>query len=124
MVQDSRPVAARTGWFQDRQARSPVPHRACRASRRSTQKVRVFCPPWPWIETRSRAARYTLLSHLYLIYDEEDRLSIVKEAMRQLDMDERQTTPASVVHRISSAKNHMLSVEEAERLAREAAAEK
>src|SRR5262249_39893630 len=38
--------------------------------------------------------------------------------MRELDMDERETTPASVVHRISHAKNHMLSVEEAERLAR------
>jgi DNA helicase-2/ATP-dependent DNA helicase PcrA len=53
-----------------------------------------------------------------VIYDEEDRLTIVKEAMRQLDMDERQTTPASVVHRISHAKNHMLTVEETERLAR------
>ena len=33
-------------------------------------------------------------------------------------MDERQTTPASIVHRISHAKNQMLSVEETERLAR------
>src|SRR5215470_17400028 len=38
--------------------------------------------------------------------------------LRERDMDERETTPASVVHRISHAKNHMLSVEEAERLAR------
>jgi DNA helicase II / ATP-dependent DNA helicase PcrA len=63
-------------------------------------------------------ARLVGLEPSFVIYDEEDRLSIVKEAMRQLDMDERQTTPASVVHRISHAKNHMLSVEEAERLAR------
>jgi DNA helicase-2/ATP-dependent DNA helicase PcrA len=63
-------------------------------------------------------ARFVGLPPSFVIYDEEDRLSIVKEAMRQLDMDERQTTPASVVHRISHAKNHMLSVEEAERLAR------
>ena len=63
-------------------------------------------------------ARFVGLQPSFVIYDEEDRLSIVKEAMRQLDMDERQTTPASVVHRISHAKNHMLSVEEAERLAR------
>src|SRR5215475_78310 len=63
-------------------------------------------------------ARLVGLSPSFVIYDEDDRLSIVKEAMRQLDMDERQTTPASVVHRISHAKNHMLSVEEAERLAR------
>ena len=54
----------------------------------------------------------------FVIYDEEDRLTLVKEAMRELDMDERQTTPASIVHRISHAKNQMLSVEEAERLAR------
>ncbi len=63
-------------------------------------------------------ARLVGLSPRFVIYDEEDRLSLVKEAMRELDMDERQTTPASVVHRISHAKNHMLSVEEAERLAR------
>src|SRR5215470_7377784 len=63
-------------------------------------------------------ARLVGLSPRFVIYDEDDRLSLVKEAMRELDMDERQTTPASVVHRISHAKNHMLSVEEAERLAR------
>jgi DNA helicase II / ATP-dependent DNA helicase PcrA len=62
--------------------------------------------------------RFVGLPPSFVIYDEEDRLSIVKDAMRQLDMDERQITPASVVHRISHAKNHMLSVEEAERLAR------
>src|SRR6266496_2919723 len=63
-------------------------------------------------------AKLVGLSPSFVIYDEEDRLTLVKEAMRQLDMDERQMTPASVVHRISHAKNHMLSVEEAERLAR------
>src|SRR6266581_187760 len=63
-------------------------------------------------------AKLVGLSPSFVIYDEEDRLALVKEAMRQLDMDERQMTPASVVHRISHAKNHMLSVEEAERLAR------
>jgi DNA helicase-2/ATP-dependent DNA helicase PcrA len=63
-------------------------------------------------------AKLVGLSPSFLIYDEDDRLTLVKEAMRECDMDERQTTPASVVHRISHAKNHMLSVEEAERLAR------
>jgi DNA helicase II / ATP-dependent DNA helicase PcrA len=63
-------------------------------------------------------ARLVGLSPSFVIYDEEDRLTLVKDAMRLLDMDERQTTPASIVHRISHAKNHMLSVEEAERLAR------
>ena len=63
-------------------------------------------------------ARLVGLSPSFVIYDEDDRLTLVKDAMRRLDLDERQTTPASIVHRISHAKNHMLSVEEAERLAR------
>jgi DNA helicase-2/ATP-dependent DNA helicase PcrA len=54
----------------------------------------------------------------FVIYDEDDRLTLVREAMRELDLDEREFTPASAVHRISHAKNHMISVEEAERLAR------
>ncbi|HEU5190165.1 MAG TPA: UvrD-helicase domain-containing protein [Methylomirabilota bacterium] len=58
------------------------------------------------------------LPHAFVIYDEDDRLTLVREAMRELDMDERELTPASAVHRISHAKNHMISVEEAERLAR------
>src|SRR5262249_6713972 len=39
-------------------------------------------------------------------------------AMREQDWDERAQTPASVVHRISHAKNQMLTVEEVETLAR------
>src|SRR5215813_6351669 len=66
---------------------------------------------------RARAALVGL-KPAFVIYDEEDRSTLVKEAMRELDMDERQTTPASVVHRISHCKNHMLEVEEVERLAR------
>jgi DNA helicase II / ATP-dependent DNA helicase PcrA len=66
---------------------------------------------------RARAALVGL-KPAFVIYDEEDRLILVKEAMRELDIDERQTTPASVVHRISHCKNHMLGVEEVERLAR------
>jgi DNA helicase-2/ATP-dependent DNA helicase PcrA len=54
----------------------------------------------------------------FVIYDEDDRLTLVREAMRELDMDERELTPTSAVHRISHAKNQMMSVEEAERLAR------
>ncbi len=63
-------------------------------------------------------ARLVGLTPSFVIYDEDDRLSLIKEAMRELDMDERQTTPASVVHRISHCKNHMLTVEEVERVAR------
>ena len=44
-----------------------------------------------------------------MIYDEDDRQTLVKEAMRELDFDERALTPGAVVHRISHAKNQMLS---------------
>ncbi len=54
----------------------------------------------------------------FVIYDEDDRLTVVRDCMRELDMDERATTPASLVHRLSHAKNQMISVEEAEQLAR------
>ena len=54
----------------------------------------------------------------FVIYDEDDRQALVKEAMRELDFDERALTPAAVVHRISHAKNQMLSVEDVEQLAR------
>jgi DNA helicase-2/ATP-dependent DNA helicase PcrA len=54
----------------------------------------------------------------FVIYDEDDRLTVVRDCMRELEMDERATTPASLVHRLSHAKNQMIPVEEAEQLAR------
>jgi len=54
----------------------------------------------------------------FVIYDEDDRLAVVRDCMRELGMDERATTPASLVHRLSHAKNQMIPVEEAEQLAR------
>ena len=53
-----------------------------------------------------------------MIYDEDDRQSLVKEALRELDFDERTLTPSTVVHRISHCKNQMLSPADVERLAR------
>jgi DNA helicase-2/ATP-dependent DNA helicase PcrA len=66
---------------------------------------------------REHAARAGLAPH-FVICDEDDRLAIVKEAMRELRFDERELTPSAAVHRISHAKNQMLEVEEVERLAR------
>src|SRR5688572_15395777 len=66
---------------------------------------------------REHASRIGLPA-AFVIYDEDDRLTIAREAMRELNVDERELTPASAVHRISHAKNQMISVEEAERLAR------
>src|SRR5215470_2511682 len=56
---------------------------------------------------RERSAQAGLPAS-FVIYDEDDRVGLVKEAMRERDMDERAMTPGSVVHRISHAKNQML----------------
>jgi DNA helicase-2/ATP-dependent DNA helicase PcrA len=80
----------------------------------------------PWIATfhstcvrilRERASLVGL-SPSFVIYDEDDRLALVKETMRELDMDERALTPATAVHRISHAKNQMLAPADLEQLAR------
>ena len=54
----------------------------------------------------------------FVIYDEDDRVSVVKEGMRALDFDEKALTPAQAVHRISHAKNQMLPPSQVEQLAR------
>jgi DNA helicase-2/ATP-dependent DNA helicase PcrA len=54
----------------------------------------------------------------FTIYDEDDRLSLVKECIRERGVDERNLTASAVVHRISSAKNRMMSVDEMAKSAR------
>ena len=54
----------------------------------------------------------------FVIYDEDDRQALVKEALRELDLDERTLTPAAAVHRISHCKNQMLSPADVEQMAR------
>ena len=44
----------------------------------------------------------------FVIYDETDQQAVVKAAMKRLGIDTKQTTPNSVLGRISWAKNHML----------------
>ena len=48
----------------------------------------------------------------FVIYDEADQQSVVKAAMRRLGIDDKQTTPRSVLSQISWAKNHMLDPQE------------
>ncbi len=43
----------------------------------------------------------------FVIYDEDDRLTLTKEIMRGLTLDERALPPALIVHRISQAKNQL-----------------
>src|SRR5678815_217387 len=66
---------------------------------------------------RQRAAQAGLPPS-FVIYDEDDRQSLVKEALRELDFDERTLTPSTVVHRISHCKNQMLTPADVEQLAR------
>ena len=54
----------------------------------------------------------------FTIYDEDDRLALVKECVRERGLDERSLTASALVHRISSAKNRMMSVDEMAKAAR------
>jgi DNA helicase-2/ATP-dependent DNA helicase PcrA len=48
----------------------------------------------------------------FVIYDEADQQLVVKAVMRRLGIDDKQTTPRSVLAHISWAKNHMLDPQE------------
>src|SRR4029453_13327470 len=55
----------------------------------------------------------------FTIYDEDDRLALVKECIRERGgSDERAMTANPIVHGISSAKNQMVSVDEMAKAAR------
>jgi DNA helicase II / ATP-dependent DNA helicase PcrA len=60
----------------------------------------------------------------FVIYDEDDRLTLMKDLVRELGFDERVLSPSSAVHRVSHAKNQMLGPEEVDRLARTPAEER
>ncbi len=48
----------------------------------------------------------------FVIYDDADQQQLVKSIMRRLGVDDKQTTPRSVLGHISWAKNHMLDPQE------------
>jgi DNA helicase-2/ATP-dependent DNA helicase PcrA len=52
------------------------------------------------------------LTKSFVIYDEADQQQVVKAVMRRLGIDDKQTTPRSVLAHISWAKNHMLDPQE------------
>jgi ATP-dependent DNA helicase UvrD/PcrA len=58
------------------------------------------------------------LSPGFTIYDEDDRLALVKECMKDGELADRSFTPSAAVHRISYLKNQMVAVSEALRDAR------
>ena len=49
----------------------------------------------------------------FVIYDEDDRLALVKECMKEGELAERAFMPSTAVHRISYLKNHMVGVADA-----------
>jgi DNA helicase II / ATP-dependent DNA helicase PcrA len=62
--------------------------------------------------------RHAGLDTRFTIYDEDDRLALVKECMKEGELAEKAFTPSMVAHRISYLKNHMVSVQDALRDAR------
>ena len=54
----------------------------------------------------------------FTIYDEDDRVALVKECMKEGELADRTFTPSAAVHRISYLKNQMTSVQDALRDAR------
>lgn len=50
--------------------------------------------------------------HNFVIYDDEDQLGLVKQALRDMDLDEKRHTPRSILGAISHAKNEMIGPEE------------
>jgi DNA helicase-2/ATP-dependent DNA helicase PcrA len=51
-------------------------------------------------------------SKSFVIYDENDQQQLVRSILRRLGVDPKQTTPRSLLSRISWAKNHMLDPQE------------
>jgi len=61
---------------------------------------------------RQHGKHIGLPSH-FTIYDEDDRLALVKECMKEGELAERSFTPSGAVHRISYMKNQMITVADA-----------
>jgi len=62
--------------------------------------------------------KYIGLPPHFVIYDEDDRESLVKECMKEVELGDRATTPGTVTQRISYWKNHMMGVDSARHSAR------
>lgn len=57
------------------------------------------------------------ISPNYVIYDEDDRQGLIKQAMKQLSITDKQIKPRTVSSAISNAKNELISPEEYEQTA-------
>jgi DNA helicase-2/ATP-dependent DNA helicase PcrA len=51
------------------------------------------------------------LNREFVIYDQDDQTSLIKQALKDLNVDEKRYTPSSVLNAISSAKNELITPE-------------
>ena len=65
-----------------------------------------------------REAPHIGLSRDFVIYDGVDQLNVVRQAMKELDLDPKIVSPKSLVSRISRAKNRLESAEDVRRAGR------
>ena len=55
-----------------------------------------------------READYAGLNRAFVIYDQEDQLTVIQEAMEQLQIDPKRVPPRSILSAISSAKSQLI----------------
>lgn len=92
------------------------------------ERMRKFLPhqPLPWIATfhamcakiLRRESHHLGFSHSFVIYDSQDQLDAIKEAMRRLDISIRDFKPNSVHATISQAKNEIITASDYRNFAR------
>lgn len=89
-------------------------------SQRSFAALRMTKGTTPFVGTfHSFCVRFLReeLSPNFVIYDSDDQSSLIKQAMKELEIDDKYFKPASVQAAISTAKNEMLSAEDYEKRA-------
>jgi DNA helicase-2/ATP-dependent DNA helicase PcrA len=59
-----------------------------------------------------REAEHLPVTADFVIFDEADQQALVKEVVRELNLDEKQYSPGKLLHRISAAKNELIGPEE------------
>jgi ATP-dependent DNA helicase UvrD/PcrA len=99
-----------------------------KAAAEMKERMKKFLPhhPLPWIATfhamcakiLRRESHHLGFSHSFVIYDSQDQLDAVKEAMRRLDISTRDFKPHSVHATISQAKNEIITAAEYKNFAR------
>jgi ATP-dependent DNA helicase UvrD/PcrA len=99
-----------------------------KAATEMKERMRKFLPnqPLPWIATfhamcakiLRRESHYLGFSNKFIIYDSQDQLEAIKEAMQKLDISTRDFKPYSVHATISQAKNEIITADEYRNFAR------